>query len=858
MSLSSLFNFLIHGSFRCVALMTVCWFLAALSNAQVDSFDLLTTTPQDAPVVDPFSSVPTNPESAPTEPAVSPFSDAAQPETSQPETSQPATVTPSPFEAVDSETVPQETPMQPATTQPPAAKPPSAKPQAVVDPFSTVAPAAESEESASTTKETMSKKAMPISEEPVGDEDAIDREEPMVSEKAVEGEANKPIADDADGSVKNAASAQRPDPSPTSSSWLSKVYDFLPYIGVLVGILLLGLLGKMLLGKKKNKFDKPSTKVRENDPDKSSFKKSDRFSSTAIDKAVNTDVGSDVISEVEEVSGLRLNESDILAESPNVPDQSDLNFDAFDVTTEDGDFNISDDGIDDDDFAAMMLDDDGDEEFAAKTGSDVLIEEIDEFTLDDDDSLENASEAVADHAANVDEEISIENADPKLEVGPEASIDDSDEFDFGLDDDEDVPATGSEAITAEAITDKGTAFELVDAAEDAATDVGEAMDIDLEPAEPDNLAVEFGLGAAAAAGVAAIGSALAGGDKAATVEEIEAAASDFVQEKAELNRRIAELESKLSAAQSESATLESLQAQLDESEEQKSDFQSKLNAAEEKAKQLKTQLDQATVDNDSATEDSEGKLAEAEQKVTQLESELSKSVETIELTEKSLAELKTENELLKEEAADAQANEALKEEVEAAKQESAKLQSTLNESELSQKESLSEIDQLKGEIEKLKSENEKLAQEVQLASSSAESAEAEDEGVPTESLMSAALGGVGGAALGAAANGDAGSSEELEREKKLRVDTEAMLVEAEEQRTVVAEELRKVRKEVRKLKEAGNETASDDSDAVEKLTRELEDAKAEIAKLSEARDESLSAVAGIESAEAKKKTKLRS
>jgi len=935
MTALKLFHFLPSSSLQFVAAITVCLFFVAIVNAQANPFEQSAVTPQSTPTVDPFSSVPTSPDTLNTVPKVPPFA----PETPQPVTPQSSAAVASPFE----------------TSQPPAAaRSPfeTTQPPAVASPFETadpvdaqpdtqLLPSAASQDIPADTPGVTDAQQSPVVTEELSEKESAPMSESAEASEEEEGAS----ATEDDGVVKGTAPVRRPVVAQPASSWMSILgqIGWLPFavVGFVVA-LLLWLLSRLFFAKK-NKFDAAVENTREIDPAKSSFKKSSRFSESAIDGTDDAEMGSDVISEVGEVSGLRLNESDILAETPQVLDQSDLNFDAFDSSTQGDDFaisddreegfvvnveedetvinssfenedlkvsddglddddfasmmmvdegeeeiivdagndvaidsssfnedlKVSDDGLDDDDFVSMMMEDEGEEEIVVETGIDAAAEESDElqlkdsdvsldspeglaveeetpatlaeegsdefnFDLDDDDPIASESDSVVGLTAENKNEISLEETEDVADVSLETSIDDSDEFDFGLDDDDEVlPVAESTSI-------EGAQLELTDIADvtdEAVETVGEVLDVDLEPTEPSNIAAGVGSGAVAT-GVAAIGAELGGSGNDDAVEEFAESVSDFAQEKAQLNTKIAELESKLSAAKSDSDGLKSLQAKLDESEQQRSESESKLDAAYKEVKELKAQQDQANADKN-ATD----KLTEAEQKIEELESELSKSVKAAEANEQSLTALKSENELLKEEAADTQAIDILKEEVESAKQESEKLEAELKEAELVKHDSLSESEQLKSEVDTLKSEIERLTEEAQASAASSESAD-DEQGLASGSLVSAALGGVGGAALGATAKG---GSEELEQEKKLRLETEAMLEEAEEHRTVVAVELRKVRKELRKLKEQNGTASAGNSQEREKLAQELEDAKAEITKLTQAKDELAVALADVES-----------
>ena len=465
MPLSKSFQFLKRSPFHCFIVVLVYLSSASVSSAQENPFGQTEVAPQETPVVDPFSSVPSAPASPTTEPAVSPFSAAApQTETPVTETPQPMTDAPSPFETADPIFSHDETQMPAVAT--PTAEPP----QDVVDPFSTVSPDAGGDQESPVATEK------PNEEEAIVDGTILG--ESTLGLDAPASEEKEETAADTDVIEKQPAPVRPPIAAQPASPWISVIWGLWPYLAGILGLILLWLLSKMFLGKTKNKFDAPVENNRELDPSKSSFKKSERFSDSAIDGVA--DSGSDVISDVGEVSGLRLNESDVLSESPEVPDQSDLNFDAFESTTVDGDFKVSDDGLDDDDFAAMMLEDDDQEKIAGDAENAVSIDEVDDFKiedadlepqmaenivvqeevsatlddgdsdefsfdLDDDDSVDAASEAVADKVSEVDDEFTLEDTEAAPEIASEATIEDSDEFDFGLDDDDSVESA-SEAV----------------------------------------------------------------------------------------------------------------------------------------------------------------------------------------------------------------------------------------------------------------------------------------------------------------------------------------------------------------------------------------------------------------------------
>ena len=569
----------VHASRIAIVFFFAFHFVTA-TYGQSNPFDDA-AAPQSAPAANPFSTVPSSPSPATEQPESgfsntvpvdlpatirSPF-DAVAP-TSTPDAAVPA----DPFAQVQptESDVPQTPSTEPSATEPSATEPSATEPSAT-EPSATQA--------IPETSAAPNPFDTPVSPGTEGS-------------NITDSETGEPLSEGEESTTSNAADAQVTNVPPQISkpiapSVWSTISPYWPYLAGLLAVLLLWPLSKLLFGKKK--IPHQIQEARAVDPAKSAFKKSTRFSSDPGESDIDFETeGDDEVGVIEDldgdefkldasdekVSGLRLNDSDILADSPQMADQSDLNFDEFDSTTIDGDFKVIDKDMDDDDFAAMMLEDD-DEKVVVNTDGDNATSEVSDFTIDKD--LDLSAEEISDELTMNEPELQIEDASS-------SSVEDSDEFSFDFDDD-DVAAVEPDDVASMDLDDDTSSEDLVDdtavvsgSTSDTASDaLANELDSDLSATseQSDNLTAGIGLGAAAAAGVAALGSAFVGGDTDAD-DRVAELKSQFDAEKSELSERLNKLQSELTAAKADADGLESLQSKLTKTEQAKSELEDKL------------------------------------------------------------------------------------------------------------------------------------------------------------------------------------------------------------------------------------------------------------------------------------------
>lgn len=664
-----------------------------------------------------------------------------------------------------------------------------------------------------------SKDASPPSETDASPDQQVD-EAPSGAETSIDVPGDSGTSNDfpAGENPQAVGPSSQPNPAPGESNALTvetvwgNVANFWPYIaGVIAGILLLlWLLNNPTLsrGKKKNHSHQPRRVI---DPEKSTFKKSTRFLSpkpapdddlkpitkhVAEPKPLSVNSDLDLDSD-DEMSGLRLNESDILADIPPAADQSDLNFDEFDSTIVDADFSIVEDEIDDADFAVLMLQDD-DEKVIVKTNANKVTDEVTDSMLasskqpsdlfDEPEMADDASEAQPQRSQKpnvlpepvntdpTDESSSEEDSYAEALISDDPMNSESDEFDFLID---------AEDATAD-ITMPVTSHD-VSASAPMSTD-------DSVPSAVPHSVVNVGMS------VRGIGSALPGGGFEDQSNKLKA---KFAAEKSELTRRVTELENELSVAQSGVAELSSIRSQFENAQRREKEDALTIESLNQQLEDLKAKQTDAEQSALQSADEARERLTQAQQKITELEDDLLKTKES---AEHSLAELKRETEAIKQEA-ESEKNETLnslesvQQELDQTNNELAKLQNERKESELVYQETSTEVEELKRAIDSLKAENETLTAAAQ---------------TPPQDDRSA----------------------QLEQERQLRIDTEAMLKEAEEQRTVVAIELRTLRKEVKRLTENTHSNPPQDTLEVEDLKKELDAAKATIVTLTQSLDDS--------------------
>lgn len=506
--------------------------------------------------------------------------------------------------------------------------------------------------------------------------------------------------------------------------------------------------------------------------------------------------------------------------------------------------------------------------------------DTDENDLDAGDLDADASQGDDEDLSDLDldelDDLGLDDLEPDdLKIDAESDLSDLDlEPEEGLPTEESISSQSVAQAMGETISE--SISEMADEGDQNAAQQPDPSQID-DDRDRRKMATGIGVGAAAA-GVAALGAAFSGGAGNRETESLQALVNDLesklVDQEAEHQLAIDRLQGQLESAKSTADELASAAEKLKELELQKSQALSDFNLVQQEVETLKVQLHEA---NAAALDVSQ--LEEAEKEITDLKSELSKTSDAASESQSEIAELKSEIQRLGEEAArqaeTAQKTEDTQNELAQAKQEMEKLETELKEAAMVKDETLTEVEELRASLAKLKSENEELAQSLQRTEEElAETQDLQDQrrNELNQPSLVAGQGSDAAAELGVAVEDDAASDseiskqlqEELQQERELRLSAEEMLVEAEDQRTVVAQELRKVRKELKQLTEhqqqsqvsAGDtldsdavdsaqrmnapqtdENADDDSDQVGLLKQQLTDAESKIADLSAESDE---------------------
>ncbi len=660
-----------------------------------------------------------------------------------------------------------------------------------------------------------------------------------------------------------------------STDWISLLSD--NWYWPAGAILLLSLLGWLFSrgGKSKKNLVQPRIKS-------GSFKKTTRFqkngaqektpdserdtgesaSSDASGEKMDTGGSSQIANFEEESVSDASSDASALATEPNDVASPDENDDDFldlmlDQTTENDatkleenvdeldDFSLEDDDVDptiesealDDDFLDLMMDE------TAENGAAKLVDnvgELDDLAIGDDDvdptiesettdvddddffdmvleddeasSVISADEAVESVQANEAEAPlfqSTESLDIGASVESEDSIaleDDSDEFSFDLEDD--IPAeTAAENVADEDLADKAeeiTAFDVDEeptpaggitfaGADDVLIEVADDSDIADIDLNDDQSSVAGGV--TAAAGLAAgLGALFATGDSTDSAQKIDDASVELreqlteayekqQQNAAEIRAQKAEIEDLNAKLADESESAEQLDRLKSEVQDLKND-QLAANETNEALQQRAAELEEKLEAAEKNASEFESKLVTAEANFDALEEEkkkIAKEFEDKSSDSETVAKLEAEVTALKAQAEDAA---SIKEKL------------------------LSDADALREEVRELKDTNQQMA---------ALAAEA------SESSVSAAL-----TEDSTDADDSTDSSQfkqlkaQFEEELALRKQTEAMLVEAEQQRTDVAIALRDLRKQSKE--QVSSEGSSEEIDTLKERLSESKSA----------------------------------
>jgi len=451
---------------------------------------------------------------------------------------------------------------------------------------------------------------------------------------------------------------------------------------------------------------------------------------------------------------------------------------------------------DDDDFLDLMMDD------SEETASTQLVEESEELndislkgsdgevvesvtteTTDDDDFFdmmleddEDASEPVED-AALIPQSVESNDIDATVESDAPLELDDaSDEFTFGFEDDAPVE-TSPAGLVAEEVTDKAeevAALEVNDTPalldEVTPSEANELLAGVTDDSDLEDIALDEGQ-SLVAGGVTAAAGALAGFGALLGAKSV----SDPKQT-------------------DEDVSSEELREQLAQALEKQQQNETKITAQQSELEAFKAKLDVASSSVDATeklqqrADDLADKLASAEKESSEFQSQLSAAESNIDALEKEKEEIAKQ---LEEKAGDSEAVEKLETEL-------SELKSRAEETAVANEQLQSESEKLRKEISDLKEINDQRAGDLVRPSVSSDKA-----------------GVVEGAAT-TAVSADSSEFQQLkaqfEEELALRKRTEAMLVEAEQQRTDVATALRDLRKQTKEQSVSG--ASSEELDAL--------------------------------------------
>jgi hypothetical protein len=652
-------------------------------------------------------------------------------------------------------------------------------------------------------------------------------------------------------------STDRQSPSPFNFD-IAEYVQYWPYLAGVMGLGLLLMFLKRRGQKGPVSADGPVV-TRAVDPEKSKFKKSKRFAQSVSSDTHETDdaneFGSDLnigsVVESEDMSGLRLSDSHILSDGPNATDQSDLNFDALDSGTFGSELTSVDDDLDDDDFAALMLEDDEDEKIVVPTAGE-----------DGDLGFDPLSDPSTHLEGEDSDEFKFDFEDKVLDEQDDFKIEDAIDSEIEGDGDSQLEKTqivmDEEELTASDLVD-----DVIDIADDAEqpddenennTQIKESI---VKPPEEGglgdrDLAAKVGV-SVAAAGAAAMAAALPGRQQDDEGESLRNTIAELKEklssQQSKFDRTVTGLETELSTAKDQAKELASAQGECSAAQDELALTQNQLSATEEKlsvardevaaakdelidVQQQKTEIQKQLQDTQSdlmelqekhqeleAAPVTAGQLAEVEQKNAVLQSDLAASSEANSAAMENIELLKSEKEQMAEDleskSVALEKADQIKSELDQTKEVVKQLEAEIEEAYLVKKETASEFEGLNSTIAELKTENETLAQSLKETKSQLEEA--------TEQLVE---------------KSDRDQSDQsdlqnqLQQERELRESTEAMLVEAEDQRTVVAEALRQVRKELKKFK---NQVVSADDRSVteaSRLSRTVGTAETEVAEKS--------------------------